>query len=385
VKIAFITTVRHNVGDDFVREGLEFLLRRHFAGQELEFESIHKHAPITARHGFEWLRSRPLATRLDPLLPLGLTRDRVLEADLLVQSGAPVYWVHDGPGGHCADNEWYRPLVERRFGRKPGARLLNLAAGSCQPYHSDGSEFRDSPRDRAFMVDFARRATLTTVRDALSQRILAEVGVEAELIPCTSIFARDQLGLEKAGDEFVILNYMPSGAHYRLGQAIDDARWEREFGAFQRWLGERERVVLACHDRKELGHARRVAPDAEHFHSERHEDYLELYSRAKLAIVNRVHAAFTVASFGTPAFIVGNDTRARMGREIGVDSVFVGEASADGLKERYDALLAGRRAFAERTAEIRKRALEAYLGAFRRVGLQASPPGAPGGTGTKLV
>ena len=61
--------------------------------------------------------------------------DRILRADCVVQSGAPVYWCH--PTTHCADNEWFVPLVRRRFRDRPGKLLLNLAAGSCQRYHDD--------------------------------------------------------------------------------------------------------------------------------------------------------------------------------------------------------------------------------------------------------
>ena len=34
MKVSIITTVNHNVGDDFVREGITYLLKQKFTGQE---------------------------------------------------------------------------------------------------------------------------------------------------------------------------------------------------------------------------------------------------------------------------------------------------------------------------------------------------------------
>ena len=69
MKISIITTVDHNVGDDFVREGIKYLLRQYFANQELIFENIHKHSPITTRYGFEWFRNLRYSRRVDKLNP----------------------------------------------------------------------------------------------------------------------------------------------------------------------------------------------------------------------------------------------------------------------------------------------------------------------------
>ena len=67
--IAIITTVDHNVGDDFVREGLKYILRKHFVLEELNFLHIHKHSPITSRYGFEKLRKLNYSKRIDKLIP----------------------------------------------------------------------------------------------------------------------------------------------------------------------------------------------------------------------------------------------------------------------------------------------------------------------------
>ena len=54
-RVTVITTMQHNVGDDFVRDGITYLLSRVLPKMELEL--VHKHLPITARPQFSWLHS----------------------------------------------------------------------------------------------------------------------------------------------------------------------------------------------------------------------------------------------------------------------------------------------------------------------------------------
>ena len=104
--VTFITTLNHNVGDDFVREGLKYLIKQKFQNQQFNFYNIHKHTPITSRFGFESLRRNRIGKILDDLLPSSFTKDKILNADLIIQSGAPFFWCHDIDNNHCFANEW---------------------------------------------------------------------------------------------------------------------------------------------------------------------------------------------------------------------------------------------------------------------------------------
>jgi hypothetical protein len=365
--ISIITTVNHNVGDDFVRDGIVFLLKEHFKGKDLKFEAIHKHSPITARHGFEWFRNQDYSLRADRLLPLWLTKDRILEADLVVQSGAPVYWCNDAVGWHCAVNEWYTPLIERRFSKNSKGKLLNLAAGACQPYNSDGSEFMQCRQDREYIERFYKTAAVTTVRDRLAKDILGNLGFQVPVIPCSSIFAADMNGLQNSGEEYVVVNYMKGGGHFDFGQKIDGEKWEREFTAFYNSIKGKEKVVFACHNRQELENAHGIDRDAKTFFSTDYLEYMKFYSRGKFGIMNRVHGAFLMASFGKPSLVIGSDTRAKMVEEIGLESVFVNDADSDLLTCKYSELRTGARSYPETFKAIKERALTEYLLALQGI------------------
>lgn len=323
MKIAIITTVNHNVGDDFVREGIKYLLRERFKDETLSFENIHKHSPITVRYGFERFRKYPLSKKVDDILPLCITGDRIREADLIVQSGAPVYWCHESVGSHCCNNEWYQPLIKRRALQKSAPVVWNLAAGSCQRYDSDGSEIISCQRDSEYIRELYSHCAVTTLRDPLAQQMLRYLGLEAPVIPCSSIFAINELGVKSEQGEYIVVNYMYGGSHFTFGQSIDAEKWRNEFTRFYNEISKREKVVFVCHNEKELREAREIDPKANVFISNDYVEYIKFYARARFGIMNRVHGAFLMASLGKPSFVVGNDSRARMVSQIGLASMFV--------------------------------------------------------------
>ena len=204
-RIAFITTVRHNVGDDFVREGILYLLTESIGDYKVSL--VHKHLPITVRKELAWIYNIGVAKLFDRMVPglaLRVTRcldrnlpifkhtDAVQNCDILVQSGAPIYWKH--PTGSCADNEWWDDLIVRRWKiRKNRGIFLNLAGGTCQRWGSDGKEFAADEKTLNYICDSINTAQLTTLRDNLSSKVLKLIGKQAPVLPCTSIFAVDNL------------------------------------------------------------------------------------------------------------------------------------------------------------------------------------------------
>jgi hypothetical protein len=375
VKVAIITTVKHNVGDDFVRDGIVHLLGRLLG--KLDVALIHKHFPLTVRPEWEWLYRLGLTRIMDRVPYVGATRcsrlidalplwprtDKILSAELLVQSGAPVYWLNEK--SDSSRNEWYGPLVQRRWQRvHTRVPLLNIGAGACQAYDSDGREFREAPKTLAYIREFHSQCALTTVRDRLSKNIMAIAGVDAPLLPCPSVFARRLYGLEEGKRGFVVLNFMTLAGHYQLDGTIDRTAWLATFVAFARWAAHTERCVLVCHSREELVEAGRLLPEFERFHSTDHRDYLRIYAQASCGVVNRVHAAFAMASFGRPALVIGNDSRARMTEIIGLPNMHVRDATLSRLQTEFEALRSGTSAHAVRLLRLCDDAETAYLRLF---------------------
>lgn len=363
-RVAIITTIRHNIGDDFVREGIVHVLSDLGIGGSLEL--IHKHAPVTAVYGFEWVRKRRTSTVLDAVVRRMRVTDRIGSASTLIQSGAPVYWCHPG-GPHCADNEWFGPLVRSRFLRdRRGRRFLNLAGGSCQRFHSDGSEVGSCSRCSPYMREFFDACDLTILRDNIARRMLQAAGRDAAVLPCTSIFARDRFAMLPQPGEYIVLNVMENGGHYRFDQDIDAARWRRDFAELARVAQKFGPVVIACHNQAEHDLARSIVPEVDRFLVPNdHIEFMKFYARAKFGIVNRVHGAFMMASFGKPTTVIGNDTRARMVEMLGLEAVFVRDVDPNRFEETLTSLQARATTYPDEVEVVRSRSRAAYSDAIR--------------------
>jgi hypothetical protein len=250
--------------------------------------------------------------------------DRIGRADLLVQSGAPIYWCHED-GSCCEKNEWFDPLVRKRFlPDRRGRKFFNLAGGSCQRYYSDASEMERFPDTLDYIAEFFDVCELTTLRDAHARRMLQAAGRDAEVLPCTSIYARDQLRIEPEAGEYIVLNFMENGGHFTFGQTIDKEGWRDNFRRIYALASRMGRVVAACHSPAERDLVREVVPDIEAFIvPDDHVEFMRFYSRARFGIVNRVHAGFMLASFGKPVAVIGTDTRALMIKNLSLPSYFV--------------------------------------------------------------
>jgi hypothetical protein len=377
-RVAIITTVQHNPGDDFVREGIVHLLRQVIG--DFQPSLIHKHLPITARPGLDWFHLRGVGSKLDAIrplfalrlskivdrIPLNQATDKVVNADVLVQSGAPIYWT--GSDGDCQENEWWDPLVERRWMQQPNRGIfLNIAGGTCQHFHSDGSEFRSKPAVLDYIRRFHDLADVTTVRDRLSLEVLRHAGRNAPVLPCTSVFAVDQLRIQPREGSFVALNFMSGGGHFDFGQPIDFAAWERRFVSFAGKLAQRERCMLICHDAKEVSSAQRLLPQIPIFFAEEYRAYLECYARAKYGIFNRVHGAFALASLGKPAVIIGADSRARMAEMLGMECKFVNDATTDWLESQPNNLANRAPSYPAEIQERKSTAERSYISELARV------------------
>lgn len=377
MRITAITTVRHNVGDDFVRQGILHLLTQVVPGRQIVL--VHKHLPITARPEWEWVYTSGVCRlldrvpgisglgvtrRFDARMPLNARTDRILNCDLLVQCGAPVYWLHGT--NSCAQNEWYEPLIRRRWNLvRDHVPFLNLAGGSCQSYHSDGSEFETANETLAYVREFFDACRLTTLRDPLAAKILGMAGRSAPVLPCASIFARFGLGIEPQSPQYVALNYMPTGGHYVFGQQSEVNAWEKTFSSFVRQLPPHEDYRLVCHNRAELAEARRLFPEVQAFWSSNYRDYLTFFASAKYGILNRIHAAFALASFGRPSFVVGNDSRARMSEMISLKHAFVGEVTTAQLIAEFERLRSTWGGYAEGMNRLQRDTQQSYVQALR--------------------
>jgi polysaccharide pyruvyl transferase WcaK-like protein len=203
----------------------------------------------------------------------------------------------------------------------------------------------------------------------LAKNILSKVGYSAEVLPCTSIFANDYYSVPTGKSDFIAMNYMKLGGHYDFSKNVNTNNWEQTFIKLYNELVKYHKIKIICHDKVELAEINRFLPNSDIFYSENFVDYIKIYSHAKCTIVNRIHGLFAAASFGIPGIAIGNDSRALMTNEIGLESVYVNDAEFEILMNKIKLLLDSKDEYKKKMENIKNDAFGRYMDLFNKLSI----------------
>jgi hypothetical protein len=365
MKIGLITTLDTNIGDDFIREGIQRVLNRVFQGQAVEYASVNKHYPWTVfpkwhpvRHTDRFGGIPGVGPLIRNLLATGGRRlggSAFHGSNLIVQCGAPVLWEN------CHRCEWAEPLwrgvVKDLHAQVP---VLNLAAGSCYPWLRPPSAITD-PGDARFLKEIASLCRATSVRDPLAHQLWNALGSRTEYIPCSASLAPDFPDQARPADEYIMVNYMPQGGHYAWGQGDFHSDWQTTAVTVLQRLGQRHRLLFVCHNAKETEEAKRLFPSHPSVQPKNPTEYFAHAVKAKAGLCNRLHASVALAGMGIPALSVGTDTRMLMLKPFGLPVRFVGEARAEEIEAEVESLIQSSAQHRERLLNLRRETDQAYF------------------------
>ena len=349
-KISFMTTLGVNVGDEFIREGICSFLDDIFDYWEPFYVNKHDilslHQPIKGE--------------------VRLLKDKFLDADIIIQAGAPVYWKIGNSTSYNV--EWAYELWEKRiFQLGPQKPIFNIAAGACQPYPDFAKTFISDP----ICVEFAKKAhsacRWTSVRDPLASQILYALGLDHEALPCTAFHASRRTKSLNENSKFLGINLMPFAGHYKLKENIDEKAWMVTIRTFLPEVRKRHPILFIAHDQIEKEFIQQfLDPGEVIFYSSRWYDYLQVYQQCKAVIANRVHGALCAAGFGKPAIIIGNDSRLLIGDYIDIPALYVNEINADRLVELVEKSIHFSEQEKDRLLTLREETAKRYCEAIQR-------------------
>lgn len=349
LKIGFLTTLGRNVGDEFIREGVKAILDRIVDSYEPLY--IDKHNPETL-----------FSMVADEVRP---HTDKYFDCDIFIQCGAPVYWHFFDGQARSVVSEWHNWLwVQRVLNAKAQQHpwFINLGAGSCQPWGDDGSAFVNDLDCARFARLAGARAEITIVREAIAARILSQLGVSSIDLPCPAFLAGARHHSPRATTGAIGVNLMSGSGHFKLDAAFDQEKWESEIKRFLNLLRKDKHIVFIAHDEEEAKFQASLADANERvFLSDNWRDYLDVYSTCYAVIANRVHGAVCAAGFGVPSIIIGNDSRAEIGRSIGLPVLRAAEMIAEDLYACVTKLILERNKESGRLLDLRQITLDRYI------------------------
>lgn len=347
LKIGFLTTLNVNIGDEFIRQGIRHCLDR--VGVPWIPFFVNKH---DARSLVE-----PRDGEVDRI------SNKLLEVDVFIQSGSPVYWHHGEHGHRSTMAEWHEWVWEKGLlSSVEEPELLNLGAGSCQPWADTGESFVGDPECARFAQRAAARSRLTTVRDSVASNILTQLGVPHHCLPCPAFLAAASLTTQSRAGSLIGINVMPKGGHFEFKTSISTLAWVRRLHDMLQRLRKEGHLLFICHSIEEKLFAEMFAEGGEQvFYSSNFRDYLEMFRMLSCIFSNRVHAAVTAAGFGVPGVIAGTDTRVQIGEWLGLDALHSPEMNSAEAAGMVADLLRKRHEHRERLLCLREEVEAKYL------------------------
>ena len=244
---------------------------------------------------------------------------------------------------------------------------LDLGVGSCIPFNSSLEIFKDVDKD--FWNEIFDITVATSVRDKLAFDIFTKFGRQPYLIPCAAFLSSGHW--EKKGiynnrlKQYVVINYQKLGSNETWGQNIDSEKWKNTIIKTYSQLSKFHKVIFLCHNRVEYDLAHSLNLGAEIILPESIDEYGRIISNAKVAIVNRVHAAIPLASYGIPSVCIGNDSRLGALEQLGLSTHFTNEIDSEILINNVNILINKLDDEFDRLNELKLKTFELYNNLFQ--------------------
>lgn len=347
MRVAFFTSLSCNVGDDFIREGIRTIL------DNLKVQ----YSPLYINKVDKKSLSQPYEDESE------IVGDKYWDADLVIQSGTPVYWSHENGKHSSLTSEWYGWMWQDRVLAKKGKhpRFINLGAGSCQPWGENGDKFLENKPCCEYACAVGARSEITTVRDPVASYILQKLNVKHETISCPAFLAGYGHQRDSTHGSVIGLNLMAVGGHWDLRGIFDKNSWHNKCKTLCGLLRKQGRIMFVCHDETEKKFAERYAASNERvFLSSEWRQYFDALAGCSVHVANRVHGAVCAAGLGVPSIILGNDTRARIGEYVGIPVMDSAELNPEQVAEMVRERIANRSMMSEKLLANQQDALKQY-------------------------
>lgn len=248
-----------------------------------------------------------------------------------------------------------------------GVPTIDLGVGSgAFPIEKTVGNARQvfSPIDIEYFERLFKIADLTTTRDEVARRLLAELGRPTSLIPCAAFLSGQyfsKLDSANSSRELILINFQKYGANEDWGQGVSPEKWASTVKDLIERLKKRHKIAFICHSKAEMLAAEKLETGIPCYFPKNPQDYGHLIKRAKAGLVSRIHSAIPLAGIGIPSITIGTDTRLGTIEQLGLPTRYVKEATADFLESTIEQLIMNGSAEQDRLLKLREETLEQYV------------------------
>jgi len=266
-----ITTIGKNPGDEWIRIGIQNVIRE--VDPESEYILIDKESPSN--------------------------RKTQVEFDKCIWCGMPVFW-SQGENQNCRISWWQELMLAWPSERKND--FMVLGAGSFFPWGRELKTVSDKQQLIQSAEDVLQRSFCVTARDEIVPRVTQR---PIPHIICPAVFSI--LDYRKS-HELKLANIMPNGAHYTSFGPQEASIWNEKKQRISEILRDNGFVFVA-HSLAEFQFAqkfgwKKIIP----YNGDPH-GLLEYYGRCGKYFGNRIHGAIVARGNDAETWSVGYDSR----------------------------------------------------------------------------
>jgi hypothetical protein len=280
MKLAIITTLRSNSGDNFIYEGFKNLL------PAKSFDSIF------------------LIDKVD-IPKSNLYKEFIDASDLIVICGSPIFY------DKCYRMKWQNNLLE--YSKKTNKKILLLAVGSNFKTTIDGLVFfPDVIQDENYKKFISRYNEISfsdfTVRDRYCLEFLTKAGFSnVKQIICPSIFAGN---IDENKEERDLIFIIWGGTYWNSD--IPSQKVLEICKGVEKSLSSstNKKIIWVCHDFESYKELIKHTNKNNTLFSNNYTDFFKYYTRCFFAFSVKVHGTMLLASMGVPSLLLQLDSRA---------------------------------------------------------------------------
>jgi Polysaccharide pyruvyl transferase len=372
--IALLSHRGGNIGHDFMALGIEQAVMIAF-GDDVPIVHFEQHRPLDVLRSGHWAQVAFRCNHRFFQLPRKILASDAMRARLWRDVAHMNYRLAVACGGpNLVPGAYKAPEMRMLLHHMNGAfalrgiPLIDAAIGTAFPLERPIKRF-DDPQDRTFFRQAASYATRITVRETDAQAALADIGIEAPLLPCAAIGAGKYFecqGSDSAThDGHVVINYQADGANTDWGQGLDKGRWRQIVRGVIDEISRRHPIRMLAHSSYEAKLAGEIAPELPCDHPSDTSDYAKTIANAKAGFVSRIHAAVALAGIGVPSVVVGTDTRLGTATTLGLSTFPSMHATVELLTAAIEGQIARRHQERERLLSLRETTLKDYARIFQ--------------------
>ncbi|MFC1637032.1 glycosyltransferase family 9 protein, partial [Planctomycetota bacterium] len=266
-----ITTIGKNPGDEWIRMGIQNVIRE--VDPDREYILLDKESPSM--------------------------RKTQVTFDKCIWCGMPVFW-SQGNNHNCNIAWWKELMLGWPSGRQ--SDFMVLGAGSFFPWGRELETVSDKQQLIQSAEDVLQRSFCVTARDEIVSRVTER---PISYIICPAIFSILDY---KKSHELKLANIMPNGAHYACFGPQEAAIWNEKKHRISDIL-RNNGFVFVAHSLAEFQFAQKCGWEKIILYNGDPHELLEYYGRCGKYFGNRVHGAIVARGNDADTWSVGYDSR----------------------------------------------------------------------------